>query len=121
MVRQTDAITFFRILSAQFDEVQRRFNRSAQSLVANLDALAGRAAATEAHHPALAELNETLADLAFMQAQENDLLSQMMRGLGLALARLPGDTDTDNLACGYISENQHSVHASVLERLADDD
>ena len=118
---QTDAVVFFRILAAQFDEMRRRFDRSAQSLVATLDSLAGRVSATDIDDPAVAALNDALADLAFAQAQESDLLSQMMRGLGVALSGLPRDTDIDRLAGGYISDWQRSVHAAVLEHPRDDD
>ena|ERR1700761_4845608 len=121
MLCHTDPILFFRILAAQVSEVRSTFDQSTQSLVASLDRLASQAAAAAAANPGIAELNDALADLAFAQAQESDLLSQMMRGISAALARLPADTSIEDLSDDYISDRQRRVHASVLEHSNRDD
>lgn len=120
MITPSNPTLFFRILAAQLDEIQRYFDRSSQALISALDHLAVRAASAGTDCPAAA-LNDALADLAFAQAQETDLLSQMMRLLGEAIARLPDDTDPDRLAGHYISDRQRRVHEAVLERCLDVD
>lgn len=102
-----------RVLAAQLAEVQARFERSSGDLIAALDRMEAKVAAGNGD-AAAAALQETLDGILFAQAQEHDLIRQMMAAVAQALALLPDDIDIDRLAGLYVSDAQRTVHQAVL-------
>ncbi|MDQ2102424.1 hypothetical protein [Azospirillum isscasi] len=105
-----------RVLAAQVAEVQARFESSSQELIATLDRLDGMLAADSAHAREAAAMQEALDALLFAQAQEHDIIRQMMGVIAHALRLLPDHIDLDQLVGLYISDAQRDVHRAALER-----
>lgn len=102
----------YRILAAQMAEVQGRFERCSGELIATLDGLEAGMAADPAG--AVAALQSSLDTLLFTQAQEHDLIRQMMGVLAKVLTLLPDDITIDLLPSLYVSGAQLTVHEAVL-------
>ncbi|WP_029010435.1 hypothetical protein [Azospirillum halopraeferens] len=113
MQDQKDCARVCRILAAQLTEVQARFEKSSGDLIATLDRLEA-IAATGNHDDAVGVLQGTLDDILFDQAQEHDLIRQMMAAVAQALSRLPDGIDVDQLSRLYVSDAQRSIHEAAL-------
>ncbi|HEY0836974.1 MAG TPA: hypothetical protein VGE72_23890 [Azospirillum sp.] len=106
-----------RVLAAQLAEVQARFETSSGELMATLDRLdallsdEGDAAAREAP-----TLQSALDGLLLVQAQEHDIIRQMMGVVTRALSLLPDGIDVEGLSGLYVSDVQRQVHSAVVER-----
>jgi hypothetical protein len=81
------------------------------------------AAATAGH----ADIGGALDELAFLQAQRQDLAQQMAACVAAALDRLAGEIAADGarlspaeLAATYVSDEQRAVHQEVIRRLTGD-
>ena len=103
-----------RVLCAQFSELQQHFMRSMTTLVSTLDRISGMLADLDVSGAKIEELTDALADLAFLQAQDRDLLWQMMQAIGQALSHLPNGVSLKQLASSYICDRQRRIHQSVL-------
>lgn len=119
-----DCARVCRVLAAQIAEVQARFACSSDALIATLGKLdlllsaqsgaaAGGGAAAAAESDAL---QAALDSLLFVQAQEHDVIRQMMGTVGKALALMPDRLDVEGLAGLYVSDVQRHVHDVVLDR-----
>lgn len=116
MSSKEDCSRVCRVLSAQVAAVQARFEASSQELIATLDRLDGLLATDSAHAKETAAMQEALDGLLFAQAQEHDIIRQMMGVIAHALSLLPDDIDPDRLVGLYISDAQRNVHRAALER-----
>ncbi|MFC7335436.1 hypothetical protein [Rhodocista pekingensis] len=113
MQTHKDCVRVCRVLAAQLAEVQARFEKSSGELIATLDRLDGAVVTGEGKEDA-GRVRNLVDDILFSQAQEHDLIRQMMEVVAQALALLPDDIDVDGLAALYISEAQHRVHRQTL-------
>lgn len=115
MQDRKDCARVCRVLAAQLTEVQARFEKSSGDLIAALDRLEATVGAGEGGAAASAsDLQGLLDNLLFAQAQEHDLIRQMMAVVAHALLLLPDNIDIDQLARLYVSDSQRSVHQATL-------
>lgn len=108
-----DCARVCRVLAAQLREAQVRFERSSGTLLATLDHLEAQVAGEDAD-AAAAAVQTTLDTLLFAQAQEHDLIRQMMSVVAHALALLPKNIDVDGLENLYVTDAQRMIHSAVL-------
>ncbi|KAA0680749.1 hypothetical protein [Roseomonas genomospecies 6] len=120
MGSKEDCSRVCRVLAAQVAEVQARLESSSQELVATLDRLDGLLTADSDRNSAQARetaaMQDALDGLLFAQAQEHDIIRQMMGVIAHALSLLPDHIDPDRLVGLYISDAQRNVHRAALER-----
>lgn len=111
-----DCARVCRVLAAQLREAQIRFETSGATLLSTLDRLEAQVGADGAG----ATLRAAIDSLVFAQAQEHDLIRQMMAMVAHALALLPKDIDVDGLVDLYITDAQRAVHTAVLHAAMED-
>ncbi|MBP2314284.1 hypothetical protein [Azospirillum soli] len=116
-----DCARVCRVLAAQLTEVQARFETASGTLIATLGQLEATVAAEMAADGggAATALQDALDSLLFAQAQEHDLIRQMMAAVVQALSLLPDGIDTDRLPELYVTEAQRTVHAVALAAAAE--
>ncbi len=107
-----DCARVCRVLAAQLTEVQARFEKCSGTLIATLDQLEAKVA--DGGGGAAAALQDALDSLLFVQAQEHDLIRQMMAAVAHALSLLPDDIDVDRLSGLYVTDAQRTVHEVAL-------
>lgn len=112
-----DCARVCRVLAAQLTAVQARFETASGTLIATLGQL--ETAVEESDGNATAALQDALDSLLFVQAQEHDLIRQMMAVVAHALSLLPDGIDTDRLSELYVTDTQRTVHAVALSAAAE--
>lgn len=107
-----DCARVCRVLAAQLSDVQARFEKASGDLIATLDQL--EAVASGGGADTAAAFQGMLDSILFVQAQEHDLIRQMMAVVAQALSLLPDDIDVERLSGLYVSETQRTVHQAAL-------
>ncbi|WP_207462758.1 hypothetical protein [Azospirillum sp. SYSU D00513] len=113
MQDQKDCARMCRVLAAQLTDAQARFERASGELIGTLDRLETAMAGGQPGET-VAVLQGTLDSLLFAQAQEHDLIRQMMAAVAQALSRMPDGIDVEGLSSLYVSDVQRSLHRDVL-------
>lgn len=112
-----DCARVCRVLAAQISEVQARFETSSDALISTLDRLERMLSAGPSENTqGMGALQAALDSLLFAQAQEHDVIRQMMGTVGKALTLMPDHIDVEGLAGLYVSDVQRRVHDVVVER-----
>lgn len=101
------------ILAAQMREALTRFDRFSSDLDTTLSQLETKVIAADSRHAAEA-VQGTLDEILFVQAQERDLVRQMMEAVTQALSLLPDRIDAGQLVQLYVSDAQRAVHCAAL-------
>lgn len=113
MQDREDCAGICQILAAQLQEALTRFNRVNEDLAATFSKLEAQVTAGDGQGLAAA-VQGTMDDILFVQAQEQDIIRQMMEAVIQALSLLPDGIDVARLAQLYVSEAQRSVHEAAL-------